>query len=99
MPALPKLHWRAGEIWPVEIFRHDDAHHAGKADRHVAIAAEVEEDAERECDEENPPPTHSLSGVMRFGEIDPAGQIVSRPLLREPHGDADQADHCVDRGG
>src|SRR5712675_3685574 len=98
MPALPELHWRASEIRPVEIFGHDYAHHASEANRHVAIAAEVEKDAEGECDQKNPPPAQGLSGEMRFGEVNPAGQIVSRPFLGKPHCDADQADHCVTGG-
>lgn len=95
VPALPELHRRAGDVGPIKVFRNDDAHHAGEADRHVAIAAEVEQDARRKRDEKEPAHADALRRILRLEVVDPAGEVVGGPLLHEADRDARQADHRV----
>src|SRR5437016_128016 len=54
MPTMPEIGKVHGQVRPVEIGRELHSERPCQTDRHVAVAAEIQEDAEAECQKEEP---------------------------------------------
>ena len=46
MPTAPKLSNATGDVRKIEVFEEFEAKHGAKADGHIAVAGEIEEDLE-----------------------------------------------------
>ncbi len=92
MPALPKVRDVRGRVGPVEIFREADARHLREPDRHVAIAAEIEENAEADRGAEQPAGGERKLREVRLPIVDGGGEVIGDDdFFQETDGDAEEA--------
>ena len=82
MPAPPELGDAARDVWLVEVLAQPEAEHAGQADRHVRVGAEVDVDLEGE--EQHAPPGVRPAEQRRVGgeaHVGAGGQRVGQDGL------------------
>ena len=77
MPAPPEIAGAGGFVGAVEILRQLDAEKASQADGHVAIAAEVEIDLQREAEEGEPGGHHAHMDGVADERMDEGGDAVA----------------------